>query len=207
MFSLIPREERFFDLFERSAANCRAVALAFQELVTNWDRVLERQKAIKDLEHEGDIITHEILDKLNRTFVTPFDREDIHNLTSELDDIVDLIDSTANRMVLYKVERPGPDLVKMAGILLEAVGAAQTAVGALRDMKRARRILDYCIEVNRLENEGDAVVQSALARLLNDATDPLSVIKWKEIYESVEDAIDMCEDVANTVEGIVVKNA
>ncbi|MEK7767008.1 MAG: DUF47 family protein, partial [bacterium] len=136
MFSFIPREERFFDLFERSAANCHAVATAFDALVTNWDRVLERQKAIKALEHEGDIITHEILDKLNRTFVTPFDREDIHNLPSELDDIVDLIDSTANRMVLYKVDRPGQDLVKMAGILLEAVGAAQTAVGALRDMKR-----------------------------------------------------------------------
>lgn len=204
-FSLIPREEKFFELFEAQAAHNVAAAKVFKELAQKWSLESPLFDKLRDIEHEADISTHEIIDKLNRTFVTPFDREDIHELASELDDVVDILQSVASRMQLYHIDKSTDELKNMAGILVEATETMQKAVTSLKDLSNTRRLLDYCIEINRLENAGDRTLEQSLSRLFQGKPDPLEVIKWKEIYEALEAAIDKCEDVANTIEGIVVK--
>ncbi|MFA5139097.1 MAG: DUF47 family protein [Elusimicrobiota bacterium] len=205
-FSLLPKEEKFFELFEIQAAHNEEAARIFRELIKAWDLESPAFDKLRDLEHEADITTHEVIDKLNRTFVTPFDREDIHLLASELDTIIDLIQSASSRMQLYRCSPPGEDLLAMADTLYQAAGNVRKAVGCLKDMGEShRRILDYCIEVNRLENTGDHQRDVALGKLFQGNPDPIDVIKWKEIYENAETAIDKCEDVANVLEGILVK--
>jgi len=204
-FSLMPKEEKFFDMFDNQASHMVETAKVFKNLVQNWSLDSDRVAKIRDLEHEADIITHEMMDKLNRTFITPFDREDIHALAKEMDDVVDLIQAVTNRMHLFKIASTTDELVQMADVLLQATEALKKALGGLRDLNRPRRILDYCIEVNRLENQGDRVLEMALGKLFDHAQDPLDVMKWKEIYEIAETATDKCEDVANTIESIVVK--
>jgi len=206
-FNLIPKEEKFFELFDQQAAHNVEAARVFQELVKNWAAESPLQRKLQDIEHEADITTHEIYDKLNRTFITPFDREDIHALGSELDDVVDIVQSVASRMQLFHVERVNEDLAVMAEIFLNATENVRKAVLELKKSEKTRRIEDYCIEVNRLENAGDRALEQALSRLFNGKPDPLEVIKWKEIYEGLEAAIDKCEDVAETIQGILVKNA
>ena len=206
-FSLLPKEEKFFKLFESQAAyNCKAVK-TFKELVNNWDPKSPAFEIIREIEHEADITTHEIYDKLNRTFITPFDREDIHQLASELDDIVDNVQSICNRMRLYQIAHSTPDLVQLVDILDQATGAIRKAVFDLPDRSKVRRVLDYCIEINRLENTGDHARDLAYGKLFEGRPDPIEVMKWKEIYEVVEDSIDKCEDIANTIETILVKQA
>ncbi|HAM36082.1 MAG TPA: DUF47 domain-containing protein [Elusimicrobia bacterium] len=206
-FSIMPKEEKFFKLFEAQAAyNSKAVAV-FKELVKAWDLKSPAFDQIREIEHEADITTHEIFDKLNRTFITPFDREDIHQLASEMDDIVDLVQSLSNRMCLYKIEHCTPDLVQMVDILGQATDAIRKAVAELQSGEKTRRVLDYCIEINRLENTGDHARDLALSKLFEGAPDPLAVMKWKEVYEVTEAAIDKCEDIANTIETILVKQA
>jgi uncharacterized protein len=146
-----------------------------------------------------------MMDKLNRSFITPFDREDIHLLAKETDDIIDLIHAATNRMHLFKLPKTTEELGQMADVLLQGAEALKKALNGLRDLGRPRRILDYCIEINRLENQGDRLLELALTKLFDRKPDPIEVIKWKEIYEIVETAIDKCEDVANTIESIVVK--
>jgi hypothetical protein len=201
----IPREERFFELFEEQAKNIVKGAELLGELVSNNSRALEIRSQIEEVEHEGDITTHEIADRLNRTFVTPFDHEDIHALAGRLDDILDNIEATADRMFLYEAGEPTPEMLNLSDVLLDAAKTVAKAVGGLSDMKNARRILDYCIEIHRLENIGDEQSRRALANLFQ-GTDALYALKWKEIYDHVENAIDKCEDVASIVEGIVVKH-
>ena len=205
-FTLIPREEKFFDLFEEQAERICLVAREFKELVSNWSLRSPLIDKIKDLEHEADITTHDVIDKLNRTFITPFDREDIHELASEMDDIIDLTQGAAARLQLYGIEKMTDELVQLADILVQSTSVLKKAILGLTDMKKSRRILDYCIEINRLENMGDQIQETATAKLFSDNPDPLTVIKWKEIYQNAETAIDKCEDVANTIESIVVKN-
>jgi predicted phosphate transport protein (TIGR00153 family) len=208
MFSLIPKEQKFFEMFSRGAKNAVETARTYRELVQNYRLDHPNFQKIRDLEHEGDIITHEVLDSLNRTFITPFDREDIHGLTSDIDNIVDAIQAVSDRMQMYHIDREDPYIVKLADILEKAVVEVEKAVRELSDFKRARRVLDFCIEINRLENEGDSALTEAIRNLFKSGTaNPLDVIKWKEVYEITEGAIDRCEDVANTIEGIVVKNA
>lgn len=207
MFSIIPKEEKFFDIFEEAADNVVTAAIAFRDLVADWSLTSPKIRLIHDLEHEGDRMTHEVIDKLNRTFITPLDREDIHALTTELDDIVDIIQSTMDRMILFRIAKTTPALLKMVDVLVKGTEAIGKAVKSLRDLKHTRRTLDFCIEVNRLENEGDAQLKSALEELFADPKDVLQVIIWKEIYEAAEYATDKCEDVANVIEGIIVKNA
>ena len=144
---------------------------------------------------------------MNRTFVTPFDREDIHALASELDDVVDLIQSIASRMKLYRVDHSTPDLTQLADILHHSAENVRKAITELKNPDKARRVLDHCIEVNRLENAGDRALEVAISKLFQGKPDPLEVIKWKEIYEVVEAAIDKCEDVTNIIESILVKQA
>ena len=201
----IPREERFFELFDEQAKNIVKGAELLVELVSRPAEAAELRSQIEEVEHEGDITTHEIADRLNRTFVTPFDHEDIHALAGRLDDILDNIEATADRMYLYEAGEATPEMMNLSDTLLEAVKMLAKAVAGLSDMKNARRILDYCIEIHRLENIGDEQSRRALANLFQ-GTDALYALKWKEIYDHVENAIDKCEDVASIVEGIVVKH-
>jgi len=206
-FSILPKEEKFFKLFAAQAAyNAKAVK-TFKALVNDWDPQSPAFDQLREIEHEADITTHEIYDKLNRTFITPFDREDIHQLASEMDDIVDIVQSICNRMRLYKIRNSSPDLVQMVDILDQAVDAICKAVAELQDAEKSRRVLDYCIEINRLENTGDHARDLALSKLFEGSPDPIEVLKWKEVYEVVETAIDKCEDIANTIESILVKQA
>ncbi len=202
--TLIPKEEKFYELFEVQATHNVEAARLFKALANDWNQSSSVFEQLREIEHEADITTHEIIDKLNRTFITPFDREDIHALASELDDIVDLIESTASRMRLYHIERPTEDLVSLSDILWQATENVRKAIGELKS-QQTRRLLDYCIEINRLENSGDHALGLAIGKLFSGKPDPLEVIKWKEVYESVETAIDKCEDVANTIESILVK--
>jgi uncharacterized protein len=209
-FSLIPKEEKFFDLLEEAADNVHEAAKVFKTLVSSWSGTSADIQKIRDLEHEGDRRTHELMDKLNRTFITPIDREDIYALASELDDVVDVIQATTDRMQLYRIQTTSTHLIRMAEVLVKATDTIGKAVKSLRELKHTRRTLDFCIEVNRLENEGDALLKSALGELFSDGSngkDVLEIIKWKEIYEAAEFATDKCEDIANTIEGIIVKNA
>jgi predicted phosphate transport protein (TIGR00153 family) len=205
-FSLIPREEKFYDLFEQQATGIREAAHVFLELVQDWNPKHPGIARLRDLEHECDITTHEIMDKLNRTFVTPIDREDIHSLAKVLDDVVDIIQAISERMLLFNIDKTTEDLLELAKTLEEAVSNVSKAVTAIRELNRPRRILDYCIEINRLENRGDRTSERAIGALFQNNQDPLEVLKWKEIYDSTEAAIDKCEDIANIIEGIVVKH-
>jgi len=202
---LFPREERFFELFAHAAENVVRGAQLLLELVKNPDRAEELSRRIEEVEHEGDITTHEIADRLNRTFVTPFDHEDIQALAGRLDDVLDNIEATADRMFLYEAGPPTEEMVLLVAVLAEATVAVQKAVCGLSEMKNARRVLDYCIEIHRLENVGDEDSRLALAKLFRNP-DAIHALKWKEIYDHVENAIDKCEDVASIVEGIVVKH-
>jgi len=205
-FSLVPKEEKFFELFEAQAAHNVEAARIFRDLAQHWSLESPAFDKLRDIEHEADITTHEVIDKLNRTFVTPFDREDIHALAKELDDVVDLVQSLSSRMLLYRVEKSAEDLVQMADILLQSTENVRKAIVELRQPEKYRRVLDHCIEVNRLENAGDTLLGLAIGKLFTGRPEPLEVIKWKEIYEVVEEAIDKCEDVANTIESILVKH-
>ena len=207
MFRIIPKEEKFFDLLSEAATNLKKAAYEFEDFVKNFGQSKDGAKKIGDFEKEGDILIHTLMDKLNRTFITPIDREDIHSLASSIDDVLDLIHETADIMNLYKLSRPTPAIVKQTEILKRGVEEVERAVVSLRDYKKSRRTLDYCIEINRLENEGDDLLRATLAELFSNNKDPLEVIKLKEIYEHIEQALDKCEDVAVIIEGIVVKHA
>jgi predicted phosphate transport protein (TIGR00153 family) len=204
--NFMPKEERFFELFSSQAQNIVRGASLLADLVRDQSRASDLRNEIEAVEHEGDITTHEIADRLNRTFITPFDHEDIHDLASRLDDVLDNIEATADRMFLYEAGPAGPEMVSLADVLADATKALERAVEGLSDVNRnARRILDHCIEIHRLENMGDEQSRLALANLFK-GSDALHALKWKEIYDHVENAIDKCEDVASILEGIVVKH-
>ena len=204
---IIPRENKFFFFLEKISQNVVEGAKSLCDLIKDFDGGEDKAKKVLDREHEGDILTHEIVDLLNRTFITPIDREDIYGLVSHLDDILDLIEEVADRIVMYKVRMPEPSAQKLAEIVLATSEEVNKAIQGMKNLKRSRRILDHCIEINRLENEGDRLSREALATLLNEGDDPVYVIKMKEILECLEAAIDKCEDVANIIESVVVKYA
>ena len=205
--ALFPKDTNFYDLFERGAAKVDEGVQLLEDLVKNFINVPLKAKRIKDVEHEADLITHETVAKLNKTFVTPLDREDIHNLISSLDNILDHVEAAADKFSLYRIQEVKEDAILLADILSRATREVRNTIGQLRDMKGSDSILHRCIEINRWENEGDFVYRSAIAKLFEKGDDPLDVFKWKEIYESVENAIDSCEDVANVIEGVVLKNS
>ena len=204
-FSLLPREGRFFILFEESAKNAAEVARQFKDLIDNWDNVPDRVNSITELEHKSDTVAHEIIALVHRTFVTPFDREDIALLAHSLDDIVDFIEATADTMLLYKIEAPTTRAKELADIMLTTALEVQKAVSDLRQKADLKHILQHCVEINRLENNADIIYRSALAELFNDSRDIPYIIKWREIYEYMETATDRCEDVANVLEGVALK--
>jgi hypothetical protein len=200
----IPREEKFFDLFVEDAANVLAAAHLLEEFFRNFGERERIALQLRNAEHEGDRISHEIGHKLEHTFVTPFDREDIHQLISRLDDVLDLIEEVADTCILYNVEAPGETVARQAEIVALQCQQVREALTRLRGFKGLDR---YWIEVHRLENEGDRVARQAVAELFRNGSDPVEIIKWKDIYGLLEDAIDACEDVANVIERIVVKHA
>lgn len=204
MLRLIPHKEKFSGLFKEAAQNALEGARALKEMFDHYRDPQDSWKRIVNFEHEGDKITHRIMRMLNQTFITPLDREDIHALTSALDDVMDAIEAAASRMVLYKIERVTPEAKKMCEII---VTSAEQMVEAIAHMPKPEDVEEHCIEINRLENAADEIYREATAALFEGEPPPLDVIKWKEIYEILETATDRCEDVANIVEGIALKNA
>jgi hypothetical protein len=204
---LLPKEFNFFDLFDKQAEYALDAAKYFKELVAKSAIDEEALKKMRDIEHQGDDVAHSILDRLNKTFITPFDREDIHALAKELDDVIDMMNTIAGRMSIYKIKGPDKNLVEFASVIEESVRAVVCAVRAMRDMKHSRSISDSCVEINRLENVGDSMRDAVLAELFEREKDPITVIKLKEIYQDAETVLDICEDVAHVVESIVVKQA
>ena len=204
-FNFMPREVKFFDFLNLQAENIVKAADSFKSAVKKGLFDEETVKAIKDLEHEGDTLSHEIVDMLNRTFITPIDREDIFALTNTLDDILDMINSMANRIRLYKLNANEDYMVQFADTIDQSAHALANAVKHMHDTKRARRVLDHCIEVNRLENLGDQIREKAISHLFDAEKDPILVIKWKDIYETMESVTDCLEDVANVMQGVIVK--
>lgn len=201
------RDEKFYDLFESSVRKVVEGASQLEALIRDFKEVSLKAKQIKDVEHEGDIVTHETIEMLNRMFVTPLDREDIHDLITSLDDVLDYIEACAERLNLFKVGQTTEEAVLLVGVLVKAVKEVEQAVYKLRGLKGPDAIMKNCVEINRLENEGDYLNRVAVAKLFEPGNNPLDVIKWKEIYETLENAIDRCEDVANVLEGIAIKNA
>jgi predicted phosphate transport protein (TIGR00153 family) len=203
----LPRDEKFYDFFEYGVKKVVEGALQLEDLIRDFRDVSLKAKKIKDTEHEGDVITHDTIEMLNRTFVTPLDREDIHNLISSLDDVLDYIEACAERLSLFKINKTTEEAMLLVGVLVKSVQQLEQAVFKLRGLKGAEAIMKNCIEINRLENEGDYVGRAAVAKLFEPENNPLDVIKWMAIYETLENAIDRCEDVANVLEGVALKNA
>jgi len=206
-FSLVPREAKFFVLFKQSAQAAVKVAQQLRDMLYLWEDIEERVELITELEHQGDAATHEIIAQLHRTFVTPFDREDIALLAHSLDDITDFMEAAAYDMLLYKVERPTDRAKELADIIVQVVAEVEKAVSEIHNRVDLRRILRRCVEINRLENMADRVYRSAMAELFDDSKDIAYVIKWREIYEHMESATDRCEDVASALEGVALKYA
>lgn len=204
-FSLIPRDEKFFTLLSEHANGVAAGVSHFENLLKTWSLDHSGIHKLKEIERECDMTTHEIIDKLNRTFVTPIDREDIFTLAKQLDDIIDNVFHIATRMHLYGITEVSKELMELVGILKEAVEVVVKAVESISDLSRPQRTLDYCIEINRQENMGDRASDKAIENLFLNQKDAIEIVKWKDIYDLFEDTIDTCEDVANTIESIVVK--
>jgi len=198
-----PKEREFFDLFEEAGANIVRAAELLERILEQWPDHGELAREVVVCEQEGDRITHDIIQRLNSTFVTPIEREDIHQLASALDDIVDFIEEVSDFLILYRIEASMDKATEMARILHQSVRAIAGAIPRLRTFKD---IHHYTVEVNRLENDGDRVLREALASLFERGIDPMLVIRWKDIFERLEDGIDATERVANILEGIVIKN-
>ncbi len=203
-FQVIPRDQGFYALFEKASANVAETARLLLTMITAYETPEADQAGIRQREHDGDEVTHQIMRALNTTFVTPFDREDIHRLASGLDDIVDMIEAVSDLFVLYHIEQPLPEMRLQADVLARAADLCHQAMVRLRSLGGLEEIW---VEINRLENEGDRVYRKTLAALFSGDYKAMDVLKWKDIVDGLEAAIDGCEDVANTLESIVLKHA
>jgi uncharacterized protein len=207
---LMPREGRFFSLFDGHAKLIVDGALALADVLRHYDTVKDRGvgiKAIEDAEHAADRITHETVQLLHTTFVTPFDRDDIHQLISRMDDVLDLIQDTAESLVLYDIQKVTPQATQLAELVLRCSERVQSAVGLMASMADAPAILKICQEIDKLESEADKVMRGAISELFRNETDVRQLIKLKAVYEALESATDKCQDVANTIESVVLENA
>lgn len=203
----IPKEQKFFELFEESAKNIVKASLALQEMLDSWKFVDSRVAEICEMEHHGDTITHQITSLLHRSFITPFDREDIARLANTMDDVLDYIDTATDTMFLYKIESPTERAKELVQIIVDGAKEIEKAVSGLRRRSELRQIEKRCVEINRLENMADRVYRAAIAELFENSTDIVQLIKWREIYDYLETATDRCEDVANVLEGVALKHA
>ncbi len=199
-----PRDRIYFELFEEAGQNMLEASDLLDRMLSGYPDEKHLAQKILDCEHEGDRITHDIIDRLNHTFVTPIDREDILALASALDDIVDFTEEVADYLGLYKVEAPMDQAIRLARVLRDASRQIAEAIPHLRGFQDISR---YTVEVNRLENEGDRITREAVASLFDGGIDPMVVIRWKDIFERLEAAIDATERVANIIEGVIIKNS
>lgn len=206
MLRLFPKEETFLPQFNRAAELIVEAAKALDDLAVDFRDVEVKVARIKHLEHEGDQVTHQTFDLLNRTWITPIDREDIHTLVTALDDVLDYVDAAAARLQLFKIPTSTAELKAGTALIVQSAGTIQRALSLLADLKNSRQIIEACVEINRLENEADTVSRIAIGKLFEETKDPILIMKWKEIYEFVEGATDRCEDVANVLEAIVIKS-
>lgn len=204
---LLPRETSFFDFFDRHAALTVEGTKEFLSLVTTAANIEPKTRRIKEIEHETDVITHQCVEALHKTFITPIERDDIHRLITKMDDVMDWVEAASDSILLYGIKDMTPELKDLADTLVRAAEEVQQALEHLRDMRNAEVILKSCVNINRLENEADTILRTAVARLFREEKDAIMVIKWKEIYECLETATDRCEDVANVIEGVVLEHA
>jgi uncharacterized protein len=204
---LMPKSEDFFDDFERLAATTVQGTHLLRELLEDFTDIPAKVQAIKEVEHRGDDITHRSYARLHGTFITPFDRSEIYRLLSRIDDVLDLTDAAAERLGLYDIVTVLPDARELAGVLVAAAEAMLKAVRGLRNVKHPATVLEACKKVNVFENQADTLLRRGLAALFRSGLDTLTVVKWKEILDMIEDAIDRCEDVANVIEGVVLEHA
>jgi predicted phosphate transport protein (TIGR00153 family) len=202
--SLIPREERFYDMFVDDAGNMLEAAQTLSMLMSDYGNVIQHGLHIQTLEHRGDELSHEIANRLATTFVTPFDREDIHGLMNALDDVVDIIEKTSDTFVLYHIGAPSPPAIQLSSIILQQ---CESILEALKKLRSFKDLKGHWVEIHRLESEGDRVSREAVASLFAGSMDAVEIIKWKDVYELLEDCCDRCEDVADIIEKIVVKHA
>jgi predicted phosphate transport protein (TIGR00153 family) len=205
---LMPKTDDFFSDFERQAETVVEGAKLLQDLLDDFTNVQEKCQAIKNVEHRGDEITHRAFSRLHTQFITPFDRSEIHRLLSRIDDVLDLADAAAERLGLYDVDQVLPEARELCAVFVRQVQTMAEAVHGLRDMKKnPAAILEACKEMNVLENEADSLTRRTMAKLFKRGNDPLTVMKWKEIIDLIEDATDRAEDVANVIEGVVLEHA
>jgi uncharacterized protein Yka (UPF0111/DUF47 family) len=204
---LMPKTDDFFDDFEKLAATTVEGTRLFKAMLEDFTDVAKKVQGIKQVEHKGDDITHRAFERLHKQFITPFDRPMIYRLLSRIDDVLDLTDAASERLGLYEIHAVIPDARELASVLVAAAETMQQAVRGLRDIKNPKQILDACKQVNVCENQGDTLVRRAIAELFKSGQDPLFVMKWKEILDFIEDAIDRTEDVANVIEGVVLEHA
>ena len=204
---LFPKEENFFAYFEELANKIEEGGQLFLEMTEKHDYSEEKITKLKEIEHEADAITHRTYEKMHKTFLTPIDREDIYALVNKMDSIMDVIEATAIRIHLYKVKKSDDQIIKQAKILNEAIQKIKGIIHGLRNMKNSKMILDGCVEINTLENAGDVVLRTIMANLFENEKDAIELIKWKDIFQLLEEGIDVCEDVSNIIEGIVLKHA
>jgi predicted phosphate transport protein (TIGR00153 family) len=202
----LPKETDFFSMFEKASLNVNKAAVLLVEMMEDMSLAEIKTKEIYEAEQEGDMLTHEVMRSLNKTFLTPVDREDIHALVNSLDDVLDLIWACSDRAMLFKLTDPLPEALELAITLKENTEFITKAIECLKG-KKYSYIQEYCIEINRLENRGDRIYREALVKLFDNIQDPMLVIKWKDVYEHLEEANDTCEDVADIMESIVLKHA
>ena len=203
MFSLFPRQEDFFALFTKQGIKVREGCDLLVDMVEHFEDMENKASRLKDIEHQGDLITHEIFERLNRTFITPLEREDIHDLASGLDDVLDSVEAIASRVVLFNVKESKPEAIQLCSILDDCGRQIEQAVGHLQDFKG---LMAFTIELNRLENQADVISRHVVADLFSGRHDVMDVLRWKELYGRLESAADQCEDVANVIEAIVLKS-
>ena len=205
LLRLLPRDEQFFELFDQLANHLATAAKMLDALVGDIEHVEDHVRAIKDIEHMADLLTATINQRIDKSFITPIDREDIHDLASRLDDVLDYIEAAAERLVVYRIKEPTSACRAMAEVIVNITHAMDRTIRCLRTMDPGFH--EHTVEVNRLENSADVLLRDSLAQMFDEASDPIEVIKWKEIYETMEIVTDRCEDVANVIEGIILKMA
>jgi predicted phosphate transport protein (TIGR00153 family) len=204
---LLPHDASFFAHFEAQGKKTVEGCRAFLQMIEDPTGLEAKAERVKRIEHECDDITHAVVESLHKTFITPIDRNDIYRLITKMDDIMDMVEAAAERLALYDIPKMTTEVAELARCLVSSAEHVLGAVSGIKDLKKPSGILEHCVEINRLENVADGILRGALAKLFREEKDPISVIKWKEIYETLESATDRCEDVANIIEGVVLENS
>jgi len=206
--AIFPKDETFFNLFIQSAGKVYEAAVLLKEIISNpSDNLDEKVKKMKDIEEQGDGNTHTILSQLNKSFITPLDREDIYQIAKEIDEILDYIEDTAHSILIFGIKKSRQEAVTITDLIILAAKEIQNMTEALKDTKNTKQLYKKIVEINRIENDGDTIYRQAVTKLFAEETKPVEIIIWKEIFEFLENTLDSCEDLANTIEGVVMKHA